>query len=227
MGRTTRKTSRLRTVVALAALGAGVMMAPTVAGSLELSAQDIAHFDREEELQLAMSAGPVKVSEAADVYVFGDHGFELAIEGTNGWACLVVRITGDPRQYAPHCLNPAAERTVLPSMMVQAEMQAAGKSAEEIAAERNRMWSTGLLPIPDGPAYAFMLSKGQRLGPNAGAFQPHFMLYTPYATAESTGVDPNAPQFGLVGPGQGNPLATFVILMDEFVDPAEIELPRK
>lgn len=226
MKRKTRKTMGLKTSATLAVLGAAMVLAPA-AGSLELSAQHVAQLDREEELRLAMSAGPVKVSQAADVYVFGERGFERAIEGTNGWACLVVRITGDPRQYAPHCLNPAAERTVLPSMLVQAEMQAAGKSADEIAAERTRMWSSGLLPIPDGPAYAFMLSKGQRIGPNAGNFQPHFMLYTPYGTAESAGVDPNAPQFGIVGPGQGNPLSTFVILMDEFVDPAEIDLPGR
>jgi hypothetical protein len=71
-----------------------------------------------------------------------------------------------------------------------------------------------------------MLSAGQRLGA-AGNFKPHFMLYVPYVTNADIGGDPQRQEFPFVGPYENHPLSTVVIIMDEFVDPASVVLPRR
>jgi len=181
----------------------------------------------EEELRLAMSAGPLTVSQAADVYRMGEAGFELAIRGTNGWACIVVRAAVNRKQLAPHCLNPKAVETVLPAFLREGELQASGMTAEAIEAEMKRQWETGELALPSGPAYAYMLSEGQRLGAEGGNFRPHFMLYVPYATNASIGGDPSRMQFPFVGPYENHPLSTVVVLMEEFVSPTSVVLPHR
>lgn len=192
-----------------------------------LAAQDAGHLTRDQELRLAISAGPLTVSQHATVYRLAPHGFIRDIEGTNGWACLVVRVTGDPSQLAPHCLNPAAVETVLPSLLREGELQTRGMTREAIADELKRQFATGELPLPGGPAYAYMLSSGQRLGPNRSQFRPHFMLYMPYVTNAAIGGDPSQPQFPFVGPYENHPLSTVVILMEEFVDPESVVLPGR
>lgn len=182
-------------------------------------------LSRDAELRLAMSAGPLTVSSAADVYVMGSGGFERAIAGTNGWACLVVRAARNKAQLAPHCLNPDAAETVLPAFLREAEMQARGMDAEAIDAELERLFADGELQLPAGPAYAYMLSEGQRLGRDGGNFKPHFMLYLPYATNEAVGGDPERMQFPFVGPYEGHPLSTVVVVMTEFVSPDDVVIP--
>jgi hypothetical protein len=195
------------------------------AGGVAAQESDYPELTSDEELRLAMSAGPLSVTTEADVYVMTPRGFERAVEGSNGFSCLVVRSAAQRGTIAPHCLNDAATSTVLPSLLREGELQARGMSAEAIAAEMNRQWASGELPLPSGPAYAYMLSSGQRLGA-AGRFEPHFMLYVPYATNADIGGDPARQQFPFVGPFENHPLSTVVIVMEEFVDPASVPVPH-
>lgn len=198
-----------------------------VAAPLQAQTPEYPDLTEEEELRLAMSAGPLAVSREADVYRMTDRGFVRAIEGSNGWACIVVRAASDKRQLAPHCLNPYAVESVLPAFLREGELQARGMDAEAIDAELKRQWSSGELKLPEGPAYAYMLSEGQRIGPNAGNFRPHFMLYMPYVTNEDIGGDPRRMEFPFVGPYEDHPLSTVVILMEEFVSPSSVVLPER
>lgn len=182
---------------------------------------------RDEELRLAMSAGPLTVSQRADVYVLGPDGFRREIEGDNGWACIVVRSAMSRALLAPHCLNPDAVRTVLPALLLEGRLQAQGWSGEAINTEMMRQFESGEIPLPSGPAHAYMLSKGQRIGPNGSNFKPHFMLYVPYATNASIGGDPTQQQFPFVGPYENHPLSTVVIIMEQFVDPKDVTLPSR
>lgn len=181
----------------------------------------------EDEIRLAVSAGPLAVSQQADVYVMGSEGFARALTGGNGWACLVVRSANNRIQLAPHCLNPQAVATVLPALLLEGRLQAQGWEAGAISAELLRRFKSGELPMPSGPAYAYMLSSGQQLGPNGSRFKPHFMLYVPFATNASIGGDVNRQKFPFVGPYENHPLSTIVIIMDEFVDPAAVRLPPR
>lgn len=214
---------RKTTIATIAVLGA------IAAGPRAALAQtpDYPQLTREEELRLAMSAGPLTVSQQADVYVMGSQGFERAISGSNGWACIVVRVAANKQNVAPHCLNPDAVKSVLPAFLVEAKLQARGLDAAAIDAELRRQFESKELALPSGPAYAYMMSEGQRLGPSNGAFRPHFMLYMPYVKNEDIGGDPTKMQFPFVGPFENHPLATVVILMPEFVSPKDVVLPRR
>jgi hypothetical protein len=44
-----------------------------------------------EEIALARSAAPASISANAEVLVLGDHGYETAVKGTNGFVCFVER----------------------------------------------------------------------------------------------------------------------------------------
>ncbi len=190
------------------------------------AAQDYPDLTRTEEMRLALSAGPLSVSSGADVYMMAKSGFERIREGDNGWACLVVRSASNRSILAPHCLNPPAAETVLPSMLREGQLQARGMDADAIEAELRRQYSSSELPLPSGPAYAYMVSEGQRLG-TAGNFKPHFMLYIPYITNAAIGGDPAKQEFPFVGPIENHPLSTVVIIMDEFVDPDQVVLPSR
>lgn len=188
-------------------------------------AQEYEDLPRDQEIKLAMSAGPPTVSRDADVYVFGPAGFERVLEGGNDWSCLVVRSAADPELLAPMCLNPFATRSVLPAYLLEGALQRQGLDQEAIQEELSQRFARGDLPTPEGPAYTTMLSSGQRLGPQAGRFKPHFMLYMPGATNELIGGDPANQAFPFVGPFEGHPLATVVIIMDEFVHPDDMVIP--
>lgn len=206
----------------------GLVLAGAVLNTpLAAQTADYPQLTGQDELRLALSAGPLTVSQEADVYQMSAQGFERVITGSNGWSCIVVRAAGNKTQLAPHCLNPLATESVLPAFLREGELQARGMTATAIDAEMKRQWASGELPMPSGPAYAYMLSEGQRIGPNGGNFRPHFMLYVPYATNESIGGDPTQMQFPFVGPFENHPLSTVVILMEEFVSPASVVLPKR
>ena len=46
-------------------------------------------MDRDAEIALARSAAPDAISKDASVIVMTRHGYETAVQGTNGWACWV------------------------------------------------------------------------------------------------------------------------------------------
>ena len=80
-------------------------------------------MDRNAEIALARSAAPEAISHDATVLVLGRHGYETAVEGKNGWVCMVGRSWGamfdhpefwNPKVRAADCLNPPAARSVLP-----------------------------------------------------------------------------------------------------------------
>lgn len=47
--------------------------------------------DRSSEIALARSAAPDSISRDAEVLVLGRHGYETAVQGKNGFVCLVER----------------------------------------------------------------------------------------------------------------------------------------
>lgn len=193
-----------------------------VASSGFAAAQNPYVMDRDEEIRLAMSAGPLELSKNADVYVFGAEGFEQVLEGTNGYSCLVIRQAGDPAILAPHCLSPDATESVLPAKLREGALIARGLDGLGVRATLQEEFESGALPIPSGQAFAFMMSSGQHLGA-VGQFRPHFMLYLPYATSEDIGGSFDNLAFPFAGPGAGQPHSTMVIVMEEFVDPQDVE----
>src|SRR6202167_1020883 len=76
--------------------------------------------DRNAEIALARSAAPDSISHDAKVLVLGPHGYETAVEGTNGFVCIVERgwmapfdnpEFWNPKIRGPLCFNPPAARS--------------------------------------------------------------------------------------------------------------------
>ena len=87
-------------------------------------------MDRTAEITLARSAAPESISRDAEVLVLGRHGFETAVEGKNGWVCMVERGWGmfdwpefwNPKIRAANCLNPQAARSIVPLASKRTEL---------------------------------------------------------------------------------------------------------
>ncbi len=96
--------------------------------------------DRNAEIALARSAAPPSIAKDATVMVLGRHGYETAIEGTNGFVCMVDRTWTDgfdrpefwnPKRLGPVCYNPQAARTLLPILLIRTRLSLAGISIAE------------------------------------------------------------------------------------------------
>src|SRR5208283_1286628 len=79
-------------------------------------------MDQTAEIALARSAAPESISRDATVLVLGRHGYETAVEGKNGFVCMVERswTAGidepefwNPKLRAAICFNPPAARSYL------------------------------------------------------------------------------------------------------------------
>src|SRR5947209_945590 len=62
--------------------------------------------DRNAEIALARSAAPPSISKDATVMVLGRHGYETAVEGKNGFVCVVERAWMGPFDNNPEFCNP-------------------------------------------------------------------------------------------------------------------------
>jgi hypothetical protein len=153
-----------------------------------------------DEIELARSAAPVE----ATVLVLTPRGYEVAVPGTNGFACLVDRSWGaffgipaaafwNSRQRGPTCLNPQAVRTVLPVLLKRAELAVAGYSQEQMMQEIETGFGRAELRQPEVGAMAYMMSKRQYLDDRDPTFRPHVMFYTPSSVS---GLDWGANQPG-------------------------------
>ena len=87
--------------------------------------------DRNEEIKLARSAAPDSIASEAEILVLGKAGYETAVQGKNGFVCLVERswTAGidspdfwNPKLRGPICLNPPAARTYLPQAFDELEV---------------------------------------------------------------------------------------------------------
>ncbi|MGA9976828.1 MAG: hypothetical protein WBP98_18705, partial [Candidatus Sulfotelmatobacter sp.] len=98
-------------------------------------------MNRDEEIAMSRSAGPNSVSSGAKVLVLGRHGYETAVEGTNGFVCLVGRSWDlpkhnrafwDPKIHGPICLSAPGARSFLPIYFKKTELAIAGRSSTQI-----------------------------------------------------------------------------------------------
>lgn len=72
-------------------------------------------MDRDAEVALARTAAPASISKDAKVLVMGQKNYETAVEGKNGFVCLVGRAWlapfgsaefWNPKNRSPECFNP-------------------------------------------------------------------------------------------------------------------------
>lgn len=160
--------------------------------------------DRNEEIKLARSAAPDSISRDAEVLVLGRHGYETAVQGKNGFVCLVERswTAGindpnfwNPKLRGPICLNAPAGRSYLPRTIKKTELVIAGSSRTQMFDAIAAAVDKKELPPPEPGAMSYMLSKQGYLGDQVGGpWLPHLMFFTPKTDSNAWGADlPGSP----------------------------------
>src|SRR5580698_8213472 len=175
MGRRTLKTIALGSSVLVLALGAiSPMQAQSKTPYPAMEALDRYLMpDRNAEIALARSAAPDSISRDAKILVLGPHGYETAVEGKNGFVCVVERgwmgpfegefsVFWNPRIRGPICFNPPAARSILPLTYKRTEMVLAGQSKAQIIDGLKTFMKQELPPLEPG-AMSYMMSKDQYL----------------------------------------------------------------
>jgi len=160
-------------------------------------------MDRNAEIALARSAAPPSVSRDATVVVLGPHGYETAVEGKNGFVCVVERSWmnpfdspefWNPKMRGPICHNPPAVRFILPINYLRTKMVLAGLSKAQISDGVKSANAKKELPPQEPGAMSYMLSSQGNLGDATGHWLPHLMIYTPRTDAKAWGANlPDTP----------------------------------
>jgi len=124
--------------------------------------------DRNAEIALARSAAPEAISRDAEVMVLGRHGYETAIQGKNGFVCIVERSWtapaddpdfGNPKGRAPICLNAAAARSYLPRTIRKTDLILSGRTKAQMMEAIVAAIDKKELPAIEPGAMCDMLSK--------------------------------------------------------------------
>ena len=154
--------------------------------------------DRDAEIALARSAAPPSISRDAAVLVFEKSGYQTAVEGKNGFTCLVERSWmspfdspefWNPKMRGPICYNPAAVRTILPFTINRTKLVLAGLSKAQIREDIIAAIAKNELLMPEAGAMSYMLSKAGNLGDSVGHWCPHLMFHVPKTDAANWGAD--------------------------------------
>ena len=188
--------------------------------------------DRTAEIALARSAAPDAISGDAKILVLGRRGYETAVEGKNGFVCVVERgwmgpFDGEfavnfwnPKIRGPVCFNPPAARSILPLTYKRTEMVLAGQSKAQIIDGIKTFIKQELPPLDPG-AMSYMLSKEQYLTDgDHHNWMAHLMFYTPLMDGAVWGADLSKspvmlnPQFS----GAPEPIDVFMVPVGRWSD---------
>lgn len=145
---------------------------------------------REEEIALALSAGPAHFADEAGVYVLERQGYVKVRESKNGFTCIVSR--SQVNTVEPECFDEEGTETLLPRSLMMGNLRAQGKTDEEIEQAVAEAFRTGKLRAPRRPGIVYMLSTKNivPIDPSKGTvgpYRPHLMFYAPYLTNKDLG----------------------------------------
>jgi len=155
------------------------------------------------EIALARSAAPAAISDKATILALKPQGYETAVNGTNGFTCLVERgwtspfdspDFWNPKLRGPVCYNPAASKSILAYTLRRTKLALAGHSRVQMLDEVRAAVARNELPSPEPGAMSFMMSKDGYLGDAVGHWHSHLMFHVPKAAAASWGANlPGSP----------------------------------
>jgi len=154
--------------------------------------------DRNAEIALARTAAPKSISDDASVMVLGQHGYETAVKGKNGFVCIVERAWmspfddpefWNPKNRSPICYNPAAARSILPYTFNRTELVLAGLSNPQMLERIKAAVANKALPVPEPGAMSYMMSKESYLSDQVGHWFPHLMFHVPKTDGANWGAN--------------------------------------
>jgi hypothetical protein len=151
-----------------------------------------------EEIALARSAAPKSISGDAEVLTLGDHGYEMAMQGNNGFVCLVERSWGagfedaefwNPKIRGPMCLNSAGARTILPGYLERSKWVLTGVSKSDMIARTRAEIAENRFVMPEPGAMSYMMSKQGYLSDAGGHWHPHLMFFLTHIDGAAWGAN--------------------------------------
>ena len=176
-------------------------------------AAEAAHiYPRDQEIALALSAGPEAVRHDAGVYVLTPSGFVNARSSRNGFTCIVNR--DGPGNEKPTCYDAVGAKRILPVDLAVGKLLLEGVSAAKISAHILAGFRSGVYHVADQPGVAYMLSdhnwdRDPRTGKTL-VFPPHVMFYAPYLSNKDIGSKGDF-AYGLPSIGYRGPLGFIIV----------------
>ena len=154
---------------------------------------------KEQEIELALSAGPEHIRSEATVFVFGNKGYEKVRSGKNKFTCLVNRDgnqIGD-NDLKPTCWDAEGSATIVPVMLRVGQLLAEGKTADEIKKDIGAGFEDGRFSSPRKTGIAYMLRGDVHYDPKTKqidktSFPPHYMIYAPGVANDDIGISMDA-----------------------------------
>jgi len=167
-------------------------------------------MERTAEITLARSAAPESISQDAEVLVLGQHGYETAVKGKNGFVCMVWRSWAagiddpdfwNPKVRSPVCFNPPAARSQIPVALKKTEVILASRSKAQMAEAVKAAFDRKELSPPESGSMCYMMSKQQYLNDHDVHWHPHLMVLVPVTDPATWGADlPGSPIIGINEP---------------------------
>jgi hypothetical protein len=183
--------------------------------------------NRDDEIALARSAGPPSIAAAAEVLVLGDHRYETAVKGSNGFVCIVERSWADgfddpefwnPSVRSPNCFNALAAKSVLARYLKLTEWALAGVPLNEMISRTKTALAAKTFADPAPGAMCYMLSAQGHLNDHDGHWMPHVMIYVPRAPAALWGANQKGSPIAALDANDLDPVTTYLIPVRHWSD---------
>ena len=183
-------------------------------------------MDRDAEIALARTAAPASISKDAEVMVMGQKNYETAVEGKNGFVCLVGRAWlapfgsseyWNPKNRSPECYNPPAALSVLPYVVKITGMALAGFSKTQIFDGIKAAVDKKELGAPASGSLIYMMSKEAYLTDQPPHNLDHLMFDLPRMDGAAWGANLKGVPifFQQLDPA---PITEFYVVMSEWSD---------
>jgi hypothetical protein len=169
-------------------------------------------YPRDQEIVLALSAGPESVRHDAGVYVLTPGGFVTVRASRNGFTCIVNR--DGPGNEKPTCYDAVGTKRILPVDLAVGALLLKGVPQSKIEAQILAGFRSGTFHVADHPGVAYMLSDHNcDRDPSTGktiVFPPHVMFYAPYLTNKDIGSKGDF-AYGLPSIGYRGPMGFIIV----------------
>jgi hypothetical protein len=185
--------------------------------------------DRDAEIALARSAAPESISRDAEVLILGRHGFETAVQGKNGFVCIVGRGWSsaadpdfwNPKVRVPMCVNGAAARTYLLRITKITDLALAGRTLAQVNEAMADAVKKKELPPMEPGAMCYMMGKQGFGGDSAPHWPAHLMFFFSDIDLAAWGANlPGSPVVGIADPSEH--LTQFVIATQKWSDGTDV-----
>jgi hypothetical protein len=185
-------------------------------------------MDQTAEIALARTAAPESISRDAEGLVLGRHGFETAVQGKNGFVCIVGRGWSsaadadfwNPKVRVPICLNAAAARTYLLRITKITDLTLAGRTLAQVNEAIAAAIAKKELPAMEPGAMCYMMSKQGYGGDSAPHWPSHLMFFYSDTDPAIWGANlPGSPVIAVADPLEH--LTQFVITTQRWSDGTE------